>query len=82
MTLVSELAEWKRKKAEAEAKLKTELPTLMEKEKWGNASRIAEENINRVQNVLAVAPWTDEIEAEDMRHFKARESIYAKYPKK
>jgi len=79
MTLVSEKAEWVRKKAEAEMQLKRAEGNVPAETKWGNALRTAVENINRIENVLATRPWTDEIEAEEMRHYQAMQSIWAKY---
>lgn len=81
MTLRSELASWKSKKVEAERELAFAGDDARLKTKFGSASRVAGENINRIESVLAERPWTDEIEAEDQRHFKARESIFARYKK-
>ena len=79
MTLVSEKAEWVRKKAEAEMQLKRAEGDIQAKTKWGNALRTANENIARIENVLAIRPWTDEMQAEEMRHYQAIKSIEAKY---
>ena len=81
MTLNTELAEWKNKRAEAERNLKIPDSSLAFKEKWGNALRIATENVERIEGVLAVNPETDELQAEEQRHFKAVNSIYERYKK-
>jgi len=81
MSLITELADWKTKKAEAERNLKLTDSTAAFQKKWGNNLRIAVENINRIESILAAKPWTDEIQAEEQRHFKAVNSIYEHYRK-
>ena len=81
MSLITELADWKTKKAEAERNLKLADSSVAFQNKWGNNLRIATENIHRIEGVLAARPWTDEIQAEEQRHFKAVQSIYERYQK-
>jgi len=79
MTLQSNLSSWKLKKAEAERMLKEKLDDYPYQNKWGEASRIAGENINRIENVLKHEPWTDDLTAEEFRHSKAKEDIMKRW---
>ena len=81
MSLITELADWKTKKAEAERNLKLADSSAAFQKKWGSALRIATENINRIEGVLIARPETDELQAEEQRHFKAVTSIYERYKK-
>ena len=79
MSLVSEKAEWMRKRTEAEMQLKRTEGDIQAERKWSNAKMVAVDNINRIDHVLAIRPWTDEEQAEETRHYQALQSIYAKY---